>query len=583
MKVWMIVGLATVGLVLVAVSTYLLLTPSKLIVVPPQKIAVVVPEVDVVPGVPEVIFIGITTVAPSDLEEEYGLSKNIVITFDEEMNPNTINQDTVLIEGTDGLIIDRVVTSDSTGKIWTINPKSELKSYSLYNITVTTGARGISGNTLIEDFLTSFTTGQTISRPGGVESSSGAPDIPFSSVCSSGCNFSTIQAAIDFATSGDLIKVSAGNYTEQLNITKNLTLQGSSAIIKAPPILAAGLNGYKSIVTISNSTIEFSGFTVSGPGSSQCNDIHVGIFVRDGANANIHDNNIIDIRNQPFSSCQSGNGILVGRNVFSTIGTATITNNQIINYQKTGIVVDNLGSSAIISGNNITGVGVTPSIAQNGIQISRGALATIDSNFVSGNKCSAASCGPNILTQTQSVGILFFQAGNDISVTNNVISDNDIGFYNHLNSSGKTLVTGNTLSSNRYTGIALIQGNATIDNNNIIGGNQGLVAVSFAGNTEHTEGVLNGNTLSGALIVGIQLLDDSLVDSFVAKITAHRNKISGNGFGLNNTLTNVVNASANWWGDATGPFNALNNPDGLGDAVSNNVNFSNFCTNSVCD
>jgi hypothetical protein len=46
---------------------------------------------------------------------------------------------------------------------------------------------------------------------------------------------------------------------------------------------------------------------------------------RDGAGANIHDNTIIKISDNPLSDCQNGIGILVGRAALSTAATATIT------------------------------------------------------------------------------------------------------------------------------------------------------------------------------------------------------------------------------------------------------------------
>ena len=70
--------------------------------------------------------------------------------------------------------------------------------------------------------------------------------------------FPTIQSAIDAANEGDVIKVLPGTYTEQLNITKNLTIIGSgvnSTIIEAPiPLenLKHNINGLPLNINIDN-------------------------------------------------------------------------------------------------------------------------------------------------------------------------------------------------------------------------------------------------------------------------------------------------------------------------------------------
>ena len=148
--------------------------------------------------------------------------------------------------------------------------------------------------------------------------------------------------------------------------------------------------------------------------------IDAGIMVCDGATANIHDNALKDIRESvALSGNQRGIAIRIGRKALLTTGHATITNNVITGYQKGGIVVDNTGSDAVITGNTVTGEGPTTATAQNGIQISRGATASLNGNTVSGDDYTP---GPDSAT----VSIFLYQSG-AVTVTGNTVSAAEIG------------------------------------------------------------------------------------------------------------------------------------------------------------
>lgn len=51
-------------------------------------------------------------------------------------------------------------------------------------------------------------------------------------VCSSGCPFTAVQAAIDAAKSGDTITICTGTYSERISIPQNLTLAGAGASVE---------------------------------------------------------------------------------------------------------------------------------------------------------------------------------------------------------------------------------------------------------------------------------------------------------------------------------------------------------------
>jgi len=60
--------------------------------------------------------------------------------------------------------------------------------------------------------------------------------------------------------------------------------------------------------------------------------------------------------------------------------------------------------------------------------------------------------------------------------------------------------------------------------------------------------------------------------------TVNHNDIFDNGYGMSSGfMAGLINAKNNWWGDATGPYHTTN-PDGLGDTVSDYVDFTPWVT-----
>lgn len=207
----------------------------------------------------------------------------------------------------------------------------------------------------------------------------------------------------------------------------NLTLHSVShwhAIIKAAVLMLDA----KAIVRVSTSqNVTIRGFEISGPGSGGCDSIRFGVRVDTGGSANIIGNHIVDIRDLPpppaVSGCQNGVAILVGRNFEGTTGSALIQGNVIERYQKNGPTVDNAGSFARITDNVIRGVGPAPNNAQNGIQVSRGADAVVEHNWVADN----TYLGAPVFGGT---GVLLFTPGSvRVAHTTSVRSDDNFGLY----------------------------------------------------------------------------------------------------------------------------------------------------------
>lgn len=94
-------------------------------------------------------------------------------------------------------------------------------------------------------------------------------------VCPSGCAFNSVQDAINSASSGDIIEISAGTYTESISINKDLTINGGG--VNQTILQAATSKGMASdrVVTIeSGAAVTISGMTIrfgnaSGSGISE--------------------------------------------------------------------------------------------------------------------------------------------------------------------------------------------------------------------------------------------------------------------------------------------------------------------------
>lgn len=271
------------------------------------------------------------------------------------------------------------------------------------------------------------------------------------------CNdpgYQTVQAAVNAAGPGDRINVCPGTYAEQVVIAggakNNIQLRSTSlwqAIITAPLVMVPdGILLSNTIVRVDGAQrVQILAFTITGPGPTGCGSLHFGVKVVGGGSADIFGNRITSIRDNPFSGCQNGVGVQVGRAGELTTGSARVIGNLIDNYQKNGLTVDGAGSYAEVAYNRIIGAGPTVTIAQNGAQVSRAATANVRHNFITGNDYSPPA--------TVGTGVLLFQPG-VVYVDRNTATLNGIGIYDFAAGVG-TAIKNNTTQASRYDGIAL--------------------------------------------------------------------------------------------------------------------------------
>jgi parallel beta-helix repeat protein len=338
-------------------------------------------------------------------------------------------------------------------------------------------------------------------------------------------------------------------------------------------------------VNVHDNTIDGQGNgTTSNPGSGPDTDVrYYGIFAVDST-GNISGNTVHGITHGASNGLQSGVGIRLSARSGNS-ANMTIATNNVYDYQKGGIVVLNpYGGTSVtanVTGNTVTGSGPVNYIAQNGIQISAGANATVDGNNVSNN---------NYTPQTAAaVGLLVIGAGNVMADSNN-LHDNLEGAY--VQGTSGVSFTNNTMTNAPDTGLVVYQANGGTYDKSIIhdntygifdyAGNNNTYSNSNIHNNSYNvviDGPSNADQVLGNLILdgsqeGVNVSPDS---GNPTNVVAHQNCIAGNvvyGMDVDPSL-GVVNAENNWWGAADGPGPV---GPGSGDKVTTQVDFTPFLT-----
>jgi len=280
------------------------------------------------------------------------------------------------------------------------------------------------------------------------------------------------QNGVDVASTGATVNLASATYTAPVNIfSKDITLNGNgpaNTSIFLPLLHAVPSHSGRnplvyvtggSNVTIQNLTVD--GHYVGFPVNANL----VGIFYLNGGGtvSNCH---VTRIANEPppyIGGGQQGNGIRATINSGGPF-SLTIDSTMVDLFQKAGIVSDGSPLTVTITNNTIAGFGSPIHLASNGIQISHGATGTVFGNTVSGLQFT---------THDGCTGILAFNAGSNLTISNNVISGNDEGII----STTSVLSTG------------LIIENNTVQNS----GDGGIVILDSTGDTQILSNIVTNN------------------------------------------------------------------------------------------
>jgi Right handed beta helix region len=328
----------------------------------------------------------------------------------------------------------------------------------------------------------------------------GATDSSDSSCDAPGYN--SVQAAVNAAAVNETVYLCGAQFKEQVFVNKKITLTGdtTSGLTSVGTTFSSTKSDYPAkfttdnlflpqalLVTTGNVTVNY--LTISGPlpGNGGCAEKEYGVLAL-GGTLNMFDDSVLNIADTDTSleGCQFGVGIQVGAEYwpstdFSSDATpkfaakATLNDVTVSGYAKNGITIDSTGSSATIYDSTVTGNPAAPFgniVAQNGIQISRGATGTIKYNTINNNAYS----GDGFASST---GILVYGGwgvplSKNVHIFDNTLSGNDVGIalanYNSDGSGAATSPTNDEANDNMLSNSAVTNVSGLCDGSSYCGG-----------------------------------------------------------------------------------------------------------------
>jgi parallel beta-helix repeat protein len=282
-------------------------------------------------------------------------------------------------------------------------------------------------------------------------------------------DYSTIQAAVDNASPGDLINVYNGTYPEYVTVGTTLTLQGYGN-----PIIQGDRDTNQDVVALNADNILFDGFEVTDSDSSH------GAIGISGAG--------VVIRNCTVTE-NEGQGIYVHGASNAIIQDCVVTDNGFGGGDDQGIYLD-AATNVTVERTTIAGS------ASNNIYMTSSTLCTIRENVFS----SGADWYESILVRSGS---------SQNTIADNEIRDSQYATGIYVDTSSGNIITGNTISNcsveSGYGGIVLSVSHDTVCSGNIIEncGNEDGAANAGIYITGSDNAIVSSNTITGSGQAGL--------------------------------------------------------------------------------
>jgi hypothetical protein len=274
--------------------------------------------------------------------------------------------------------------------------------------------------------------------------------------------------------------------------------------------------------------------------------------------------------------------------------------NSAFNFNGTRAPVG-LGSGVLLAAESVRNVDVSSVVATNNNDHGFSATASRDLSMFKFDGSEFSNNDRNVDTIGNGIDISVNESASDISITNSKANSNNSGIkITAQDRIGRNYTIENNpeINNNRDAGIDLFSGrdldSVSVANNGLRGN---AIGVRLDVHDRGTRITLNKNKIIGNNGVGVGVLLNSTgvtitensIRNNATGVEARKvrdNKINKNNiarnenFGVDATALSpgdVIDATNNWWGEPSGPKHATN-PGGIGDRVTDKVNFKPFLT-----